>query len=89
MEQDRTEPAPQDPSPDGEERIRDFLGRHGGAVASPRREERDELGARGWYEIPAADGYRLRCEWSRMGDRSELRYFELSPDTVAATDKPR
>jgi hypothetical protein len=82
-------PAPEDPSPDSEERIGDFLARHGGAGQSPRREGREELGARGWYEVPAADGYRLRCEWSRMGSRAELRYFEISPEAKAGTESPR
>jgi hypothetical protein len=78
--------APDDPSPDGEERICDFLARHGGAGSPSKRAGRDHLGAGGWYEIAAADGYRLRCEWSQMGGRAELRYFEISPEAHAGTD---
>jgi hypothetical protein len=80
--------APNDPSPDGEERICDFLTRHGGAGPLPKREGWDDLGAGGWYEVAAADGYRLRCEWSQMGGRAELRYFEISPKAHAGKDSP-
>jgi len=75
-------PAADDASPDREERINDFLARHGGAGSAPKRQGRSELGTDGWYEIPAADGYRLRCEWSRVGSRSEARYFEVSPKSA-------
>ncbi len=80
---------PDDPSPDGEERICDFLTRHGGAGSPPKRAGRDDLGAGGWYEIAAADGYRLRCEWSQMGGRAESRFFEISPKAQAGSESPR
>jgi hypothetical protein len=67
-----------DPSPDSQDRIRDFLIRHGGPGA-PRRAQNDASGLTGWYEVHAADGYRLRCEWSRFGSREELKYFEIAP----------
>ena len=83
MQQDRPPDETNKPSaditPDGEDRIRDFFARHGGPGAAPRREETSGAGHRGWYEVAAADGYRLRCEWSRAGGRHELKYFEIAP----------
>ena len=66
-------------SPDSEERIQDFLARHGGAGSTPRHEQRTPSGEGGWYEVCAADGYRLRCEWSRIGGRAELKFSEFAP----------
>jgi hypothetical protein len=43
------------------------------------REDKNAAGDEGWYEIHAADGYRLRCEWSRVGSREELKFSELAP----------
>ncbi|HEX4150808.1 MAG TPA: hypothetical protein VHY75_01225 [Steroidobacteraceae bacterium] len=68
-----------DLTPDSQDRIEDFLARHGGACSTPRREGVAASGDGGWYEVYAADGYCLRCEWSRMGSREELRYSELPP----------
>jgi hypothetical protein len=69
---------PVDPSPDSDDRIRDFLARHGGPGALPPRAETiDSL--RGWSEVYAADGYKLRCDWSRMGSREEMKFAELPP----------
>jgi hypothetical protein len=31
----------------------------------------------------AADGYRLHCEWSRMGSREELKFSEVAPHAPA------
>jgi len=61
--------------------------RHGGP-GSPRRQATDTAGYRGWYEIYAADGYRLRCDWSRMGGREELTFTEVGPgqQTEGASD---
>ncbi len=70
---------PGDVSPDSRDRIEDFISRHGGTGA-PRRQAIDPAGYRGWYEIYAADGYRLRCDWSRMGGREELKFAEIGPD---------
>ena len=68
-----------DLSPDRDDRIQDFLARHGGAGPSPRRGERAATGDGGWYEVYAADGHKLRCEWSRIGEREELKFFEVAP----------
>jgi hypothetical protein len=67
-------------SPDGQERIRDFLSRHGGANNS-RSAEHGQTGMTGWYEVYAADGYCLRCDWSQMGGREEWKYAEIGPGT--------
>jgi len=44
-----------------------------------RRAGNDRSGLRGWYEVYAADGYTMRCEWSRTGGLEELRYAEVAP----------
>jgi hypothetical protein len=71
-----------DASPDSEDRIGDFLARHGGP-GPPRREETHPSGITGWYEVYAADGYRLRCEWSRLGTLQESKFSEIAPRTRA------
>ncbi len=68
-----------DASSDGEERIRDFLARHGGPGGRPMREETHPSGVQGWSEVYAADGYVLRCDWSRAGSREEMRFAENAP----------
>lgn len=80
MQQDKGSAHPDgDVSPDREDRIQDFLARHGGAGSTPRRGERAASGEDGWYEVYAADGHRLRCEWSRIGGREELKFSEVAP----------
>jgi hypothetical protein len=69
----------EDASPDSEERIREFLARHGGPSPRPSRGETTQPGVSGWSEVYAADGYRLRCDWSRMGSREEMKFSEISP----------
>jgi hypothetical protein len=93
VQQDEVGNAPQDVppgdiSPDSQDRIRDFLDRHGGPGA-PRRAGTQASGYSGWYEIYAADGYCLRCEWSRTGTREELKFFEIAHrSTQGASDSP-
>jgi hypothetical protein len=71
-------PPAEDRSSDGEDRVQDFLSRHGGASGRPtHRESVAEL--RGRWEISAADGYRLRCDWSRAGSRQEMQFSEIPP----------
>ncbi len=77
MQQDL--PPSTDTSPDREERIREFLARHGGRGAEPVRNEELEPGIRGFSEVQAADGYRLRCDWSRFGSREDMRFSEIAP----------
>lgn len=92
MQQDKSGSVPPDAplgdvTPDSEERIQDFLSRHGGPGAA-RRQAVDAAGLAGWYEVYAADGYRLRCDWSRMGSREELQFAEIGPrQTEGASDQ--
>jgi hypothetical protein len=72
-------------SPDSQDRIREFLARHGGPSPRPSRAEITQSGVCGWSEVYAADGYRLRCDWSRMGSREEMRFSEISPAHDAKT----
>jgi hypothetical protein len=58
--------------------MQDFLSRHGGAGTSQPREGTLDS-ARGWSEVYAADGYTLRCDWSRTGTRGEMTFSELPP----------
>jgi hypothetical protein len=92
VQQDQFGNAPQDvlpgdASPDSQDRIEDFLRRHGGP-GSPRRQATDPAGYRGWYEIYAADGYCLRCDWSRTGSREELQFSEIGPQKTKGADSP-
>ena len=79
----------EDVSSDGDERIRDFLTRHGGAAASPTRRETDPSGIKGWSEVYATDGYTLRCDWSRFGSRAEMSFTESAPTGGPATEGTR
>jgi hypothetical protein len=67
-----------DVSSDSDDRIADFFARHGGA-GKAARDETQSSGNRGWSEVYAADGYTLRCDWSRMGSRNEMAFSELPP----------
>jgi hypothetical protein len=66
-------------SPDDNERIRDFWNRHGGPGSDNIRRGDSLPGVSGWSEVPAADGYTLRCDWSQTGSRRELQYTEKPP----------
>jgi hypothetical protein len=80
VQQDKQSARPDgDLSPDRDDRIQDFLARHGGSGPIPRRGERASTGDSGWYEVYAADGHKLRCEWSRIGEREELKFSEVAP----------
>jgi hypothetical protein len=86
VQQDKSGTPLGDASPDSQERIEDFLARHGGpASGAARRVETDAGGLQGWYEIHAADGYRLHCDWSRMGSRAELKFYEMAPHANGAS----
>ena len=69
-----------DDSPDGEDRVEDFLARHGGPGSAPARGNINP--ALGWSEVYAADGYTLRCDWSREGTKEEMKFSELPPRTT-------
>jgi hypothetical protein len=74
-----TEVPPDDDSSDSADRRADFLARHGGPSSAPTRQESRNAGISGWWEIYAADGYTLRCDWSRFGSREDMRFSELPP----------
>jgi hypothetical protein len=65
-----------DPSPDREDRLRDFFARHGGP--GERTSRQGGSGELGWFEAYAKDGFVLRCDWSSMGTRREMRYSEFA-----------
>ncbi len=70
-------------SADHQDRIADFLKRHGGPAVSAIRQGRIDAGYRGWSEIHAADGYIMRTEWSRFELRSTLNVSEHPPTASA------
>jgi hypothetical protein len=73
----------EDASPDGDERIRDFMARHGGPGTRQPRHETTTPNLRGWSEFYAADGYVLRAEWSRMGSLEEMSFSEVPPEAAS------
>jgi hypothetical protein len=66
-------------SVDGEDRIADFLARHGGSANREEREGDVAQHSQGWSEVYAADGYRLRCDWSRVGSMTKMSFCEIPP----------
>ena len=68
-----------DLSPDHDERIKDFLARHGGPGSPAMREGKSAGGVEGWSEVYARDGYALRCEWSTFGAKERMTYSEIAP----------
>ena len=66
-------------SADHQDRIEDFMKRHGGPAPAAGRQGRIDAGYRGWSEIYAADGYVLRTEWSRSELRGTINVSELAP----------
>jgi hypothetical protein len=81
-------PLPTVMSRDGECRITEFFARHGGPGRIGEQEGDEELHTRGWSEVYAADGHRLRCEWSRTGDKTLMNFAEISPSEIA-TETPK
>jgi hypothetical protein len=72
---------------DGRERVRDFLDRHGGPARDVEHEgDRDEKTS-GWSNVHAADGYRLRCEWSALGSERRMSFVEIAPGTAPGADR--
>jgi hypothetical protein len=65
------------PPPDDADRTRDFLSRHGGPGSSPPRSGQSNGGLQGWSETEAADGWILRCDWSRFATVEEVKYSEI------------
>ena len=71
---------------DGRDRIVDFLNRHGGAAPDAEHEGDSVPGDSGWSEVHAADGYRLRCEWSVLGSERHMNFVELAPGPQRIVD---
>jgi hypothetical protein len=72
-------PLPQAIAPDSEDRIADFFDRHGGRGLVHARADDAGLHTRGWWEVYAADGHKLRCEWSTDGTRTQMNFAEIPP----------
>jgi hypothetical protein len=60
-------------------RTQAFFDRHGGPGAAEVREGESEAGRRGWTEVDAADGYKLRCDWFRVDNQEQLTWSEIPP----------
>ena len=64
---------------DGVDRIADFFARHGGPGLIHEMEGNSEEHTLGWSEVFAADGYKLRCDWSTAGTKTEMSFLEIPP----------
>jgi hypothetical protein len=64
---------------DGDERIAEFLARHGGPGLIHKTEGNGQQDTLGWSEVFAADGYKLRCEWSKAGTKTQMNFSEIPP----------
>jgi hypothetical protein len=60
-------------------RVRAFLTHHGRSRTEKLREGESKGGRRGWWEMSAADGYRLRCDWVQTADEEQLTFSEIAP----------
>jgi hypothetical protein len=70
---------PGDQSPDGNDRVEEFLARHGGPGTRETDIGSDPVGQSGWSVVYAADGYTLRCDWSRTGELQRMKFTERPP----------
>jgi hypothetical protein len=73
------EGSPEGFSADHQDRVADFMNRHGGPAPAAGRSGRMDAGYRGWSELYAADGYVLRTEWSRYELRGTMNVSEIPP----------
>jgi hypothetical protein len=60
-------------------RAQSFLARHGRLGIEDLREGESDGGRRGWWELGAADGYKLRCDWVRGNEEEQLTFSEIAP----------
>lgn len=58
-------------------RVRHFLARHGSPGTEELPEGESKGGRCGSWEIRAADGYWLRCDWVQGDDAEQLSFLEL------------
>jgi hypothetical protein len=56
-----------------------FLERHGRPGTEDLREGQSKGGRRGWWELGAVDGYKLRCDWVRGDKDEQLTFSEIAP----------
>ena len=56
-----------------------FFARHGAQHAEDLREGDSDGAQRGWWQMAAADGYKLRCDWVRTDDEEQLIFSEIAP----------
>jgi hypothetical protein len=56
-----------------------FFARHGPPGTQDLSEGESDGGHHGWWEMAAADGYRLRCDWVRTDDEEQLAFSEIAP----------
>jgi hypothetical protein len=68
--------------------VRDFFARHGRPGTEQLREGRSKGGRHGWWELGAADGYMLRCDWIRAADEEQLNFSEIAPASERARRAP-
>jgi hypothetical protein len=80
-------PIPSGVDADGRDRIANFLKRHGGAARDAEHEADRFAGESGWSEVHAADGFRLRCEWSVFGtEERHMSFAEIAPEAIRRDD---
>jgi hypothetical protein len=66
------------------QRIVAFLDRHGGPAPDVEHEADRLPGESGWSEVHAADGHRLRCDWSAFsGEQRQMSFSEIAPASTA------
>ena len=58
--------------------VRQFIAQHG-RLRGGLCECKSKNGRSGWFELAAADGYKLRCDWSRTRDEERIAFTEIPP----------
>lgn len=58
--------------------VRRFIAQHGRLRGDLQTRESQD-GRRGWWELSAADGYRLRCDWSRDANEERIDFTRIAP----------
>jgi hypothetical protein len=59
--------------------LRILFARHGGPGVIHEMEGNGEQHTLGWSEVFAADGHKLRCEWSKAGTKTDMTFLEIPP----------
>jgi hypothetical protein len=79
MKRRRLKPIGPDNNPVAALRARDFLARHGRPSTEELHEGKSADGRSGWWELGAADGYTLRCDWVLVAAEEQLTFSEIAP----------